>query len=235
MVRLSWQAGGYDRAKSRVYKTEVMADAQRQKSAVAAGSAVSEDSAQTRRTVTIRSTLSLIAVSLQRILDADVIWTIDGAGIVTAAIEVTRNTSTPYLPRFGVRLFLPAEMDRVTYFGLGPQESGSHADCAFVLAEGGPLSLRADALERNLSFQFSRYTQEELTKKAHNFELRESGYSVLCLDFQQSGIGSNSCGPELGPKYRLEQAHFTFRFMLTPVERSAAAPEAEAKSRGPLC
>ena len=44
----------------------------------------------------------------------------------------------------------------------------------------------------------------------------ESGYTILCIDAAQTGIGSNSCGPALQPQYRLEQetlfleASFTF-------------------------
>ena len=55
----------------------------------------------------------------------------------------------------------------------------------------------------NFSFNASHYTQEELTEKQHNFELCPSDYTVLCIDERQSGIGSNSCGPMLLPKYRL--------------------------------
>ena len=59
-------------------------------------------------------------------------------------------------------------------------------------------------LDTELMLNASHYTQEELTKKAHNFELEESGYTVLCLDARQSGIGTNSCGPELFEKYRMD-------------------------------
>ena len=31
-----------------------------------------------------------------------------------------------------------------------------------------------------------------------------------------SGVGSNSCGQELLPQYRLEEEAFTFRFTLLP-------------------
>jgi len=32
-----------------------------------------------------------------------------------------------------------------------------------------------------------------------------------------SGVGSNSCGPELLEKYRLSKKSFTFRFRIKPV------------------
>lgn len=58
------------------------------------------------------------------------------------------------------------------------------------------------------------YTQEELTKKKHSYELEPSGYTVVCLDYAQSGIGSNSCGPVLSEKYQLNQNHFEFDMTL---------------------
>ena len=52
--------------------------------------------------------------------------------------------------------------------------------------------------------------------KKHNFELEESGSTVLCLDYAQSGIGSNSCGPDLLEKYRVDEKEFEFRMKLIP-------------------
>ena len=51
------------------------------------------------------------------------------------------------------------------------------------------------------SFNASPYTEEELTNKAHNYELNPSGYTVVCIDAFQNGIGSNSCGPKLLPRF----------------------------------
>ena len=66
------------------------------------------------------------------------------------------------------------------------------------------------------SFNASPYTQEELTAKMHNFELEVCGDTVLCLDYAQSGIGSNSCGPELLEKYRFNEPEFSFELALIP-------------------
>ena len=150
----------------------------------------------------------------------------------------------PKLPRFGLRLFLDQSLENVTYYGLGPmenyvdkrhaahhglftntvdglhedyirpQENGAHGDCDFVALESDTLRLTCVAPE-DFSFNASRYTVEELTRKGHNFELEESGSTVLCLDYRQNGIGSNSCGPVLIDKYRLvdETIDFTIRIM----------------------
>ena len=55
-----------------------------------------------------------------------------------------------------------------------------------------------------------------MTAKAHNHELEESASTVVCVDYMQSGIGSNSCGPELGKQYRLDAESFEFNVLLRP-------------------
>ncbi len=64
------------------------------------------------------------------------------------------------------------------------------------------------------SMNASPYTAEELTNAAHNYELSESDKSVLCIDYHQNGIGSNSCGPELDEKYRFDEDEWEFGFTM---------------------
>lgn len=64
------------------------------------------------------------------------------------------------------------------------------------------------------SMNASPYTAEELTNAAHNYELPESDKSVLCIDYRQNGIGSNSCGPELDEKYRFDEDEWVFEFTM---------------------
>ena len=94
-----------------------------------------------------------------------------------------------------------------------PQENGSHYDCSYVTVESETHKVEALG-EKTFCFNVSAYTQEELTEKKHNFELETSNYTVLCLDYAQSGIGSNSCGPELLEKYRLDCKEFEFETKL---------------------
>ena len=81
--------------------------------------------------------------------------------------------------------------------------SGSHADCNKVIVSGGGLSL-AVVGSTPFSFNASRYTQEELAARRRNTELTPSGSTVLCLDAAMAGIGSNSCGPALRPRYQVD-------------------------------
>ncbi|HIX15413.1 MAG TPA: DUF4981 domain-containing protein [Candidatus Hungatella pullicola] len=198
--------------------------------------------------VKIRTSLALVSVAVQRLMNVEALWTVYADGTVDAKLDVRRNTDLPELPRFGLRLFLPKEMEQITYCGLGPkesymdkrraswygvfssnvktmhedylkpQENGSHAGCDYVAAAGDRASLTA-AAEQEFSFNASVYTQEELTQKTHNFELKPSGCTVLCLDYRQNGIGSASCGPELLKKYKLDEESFTFEIRLIPERR----------------
>lgn len=223
-IRHVWEAAGYDRTIARAYRTEYT---------------VAEEG------VRIHSTLSLAAIYLQRILDVEACWLIRRDGTVDVSLNARRNTEMPELPRFGVRLFLPKTCSQVEYAGIGPwesyedkrragwhgvfcsevsslhedyirpQENGSHADCDYVKVRGGGLELQVAAAE-SFSFNASPYTQEELTQKAHNYELEPCGCTILCVDYRQNGIGSNSCGPRLLEQYRLDEERMTFEFRLRP-------------------
>ena len=82
------------------------------------------------------------------------------------------------------------------------------ADAALWAAGNQPFSFRA-----------SHYPQELLTSTAHNFELKKSDEVELCLDYKNSGIGSNSCGPVLADEYALKETEFRMQifFGFAPV------------------
>jgi beta-galactosidase len=121
-----------------------------------------------------------------------------------------------------------ADKHRASYMGLfesnvasqyvdyvKPQENGSHCGCEYVNVSDSDDSVTVSS-QSPFFFNASHYTQEELTEKRHNFELTNSRHTVLCLDYKQNGIGSNSCGPELLKKYRFDENEFTFAFTLSP-------------------
>ena len=89
-----------------------------------------------------------------------------------------------------------------------PQENGSHYNCSFVQVGGFTAVGR-----RPFSFNASEYTPEELTGKAHNYELEKAGCVVVCTDYKMSGVGSNSCGPELLEQYRFDEEEFQWEML----------------------
>ena len=92
----------------------------------------------------------MLAVIVQRIAEMDVCWTVSPDGSVKVDMAVEKTDVMPYLPRFGLRLFLPESMGKVEYFGYGPLESyadkhrasrlGRFEACADCLHEDYPVS-----------------------------------------------------------------------------------------------
>ena len=221
-IRHQWKHAQYDRVTPRAYSSKIN---------VATGF------------VTVESKLALGALYMQPVLTVEAIWTIQATGAIDVALKVNKNPVFPYLPRFGVRMFLPKSMQQVTYCGMGPnesyvdkhqssyhgvfentvkelhedylrpQENGSHYDCDYVKLSDANRILGIVS-RKPFSFNASVYTQEELAMKRHNYELEESPYTVLCVDYAQSGVGSNSCGPRLAPQYQLDENEFTFTFRM---------------------
>ena len=223
-IKSEWKKAHYDKAYTRAYTTEVV---------------------QGKHGVKIVSHASVVAETVQKILDVTITWKIDASGKIDADIEATKDGEFPDLPRFGVRMFLDKKLSAARYFGMGPQESycdkhqaashglyqanvddlhedyirpqenGSHYDCEYVELNNSRYGIVASA-EKAFSFNASYYTQEELEKKTHNYELTESDSVVFCVDYALNGIGSNSCGPVVLDQYRFDDVSFRFQFTLVP-------------------
>lgn len=162
---------------------------------------------------------------------ADVKYTVTGNGLeISCDIETTHKVE--FLPRFGIRLFVPKCFGNVDYYGYGPyesyidkhqasyignfsaeiaqlhedyirpQENSSHWGCRHMSVTNGDVKVTFTA-EDTFSFNASEYTQEELSGKRHNFELQKCEDNVICVDSAMAGVGSNACGPQLAQKYRL--------------------------------
>ena len=223
-IKSEWKKAHYDKAYTRAYTTEVV---------------------QGKHGVKITSHASVVAETVQKILDVTITWKIEAAGKIDADIAVTKDDEFPDLPRFGVRMFLDKKLSAARYFGMGPQESycdkhqaashglyqanvddlhedyirpqenGSHYDCEYVELNNSRYGIVVSA-ENAFSFNASYYTQEELEEKTHNYELIESDSVVFCVDYALNGIGSNSCGPVVLEQYRFDDVLFRFQFTLIP-------------------
>ncbi len=96
-----------------------------------------------------------------------------------------------------------------------PQENGSHIGGEYIILSEGE-SKKLAVIKKNTPFTFnlSHYSQEELENKKHNYELIESGSTILCLDYMQSGCGSAICGPPLANKWQLNMDRFVFEVQI---------------------
>ncbi|MBS6009953.1 MAG: DUF4981 domain-containing protein [Haemophilus parahaemolyticus] len=220
LIRAAWQNAGYDNAYTRAYETAVN---------------VSEQAVK----IYVKS--AIMSISRGRILTLDLVYTILADGQLSVKVQTQRPAHLPFLPRFGLRFALPKNIGEAEYFGYGelesyvdkhhlaklgvyktcaeqnhtdyvkPQENGSHFGCEYVKFD----CLYATA-NQPFSFNLSPYTAEELTAKTHCYDLVESAYTIFNIDYKMSGIGSNSCGPNLKDEYRLNETKFEveFRFVL---------------------
>ena len=223
-IKQEWKKAHYDAAYTRAYRIEVL---------------------QNKHGVLIMEHVAVVADTVQKILDVEMTWKINEDGKIEAVMEAVKDKEFPDLPRFGIRMFLNKKMDEITYFGMGPQESyrdkhqaschglfrskvaqmhedyirpqenGSHYDCDYVELTNGQCGIAAVS-KNPFSFNASVYTQEELERVSHNYELKESDSIVFCMDYAMNGIGSNSCGPDVLDKYRFAEEAFQFQFELIP-------------------
>ncbi len=222
-IRRSWQQMGYDRTYTRGYTA----------SASCAGNVV-----------TIRSSMAVLADGVARLAKAECQWSIGPDGALTVDMQVEKETRLPALPRFGLIFTLPAALEQLTYLGYGPyesyvdkhqaswyglfditvtaahedyirpQENGSHWHCRSVTLAGDGKQVKVTATGAPFSFNASHYTAAQLTAAAHNYQLAESGHTVLTVDYRQTGIGSNSCGPRLTGPAALTEEKFSWGFRI---------------------
>ncbi len=226
-IKLKWMEEGYDRAGIHVYGAKL--------------EEVKEDK------VRISVDFSLGGYIKLPILHARAVWTVAAAGEIFLEVSAKVRDGLPFLPRFGLQLVMPEGNEAVEYFGNGPhenyidkrqsarkgkylttvdgmfenylmpQENGSRCGTEWVIVSNPQgMGLRFEA-EEEFSFNASHYTPEALTEAGHPFELKKSRETIVNIDYKMSGVGSNSCGPELIKKYRLDEKEFKFRLRIMPV------------------
>lgn len=143
-----------------------------------------------------------------------------------------------WLPRLGFEFFVPDKS--FTYYGRGPvenycdmcehaeigfyestavdeyvdypmpQEHGNHTNVRRVCFYGG-IKIKTDS---HFEFSASKYDSMKLYKAQHTFELEENDWVTVRIDYKNSGVGTNACGPELHEKYRLNDKEIFFEFYL---------------------
>ena len=70
-------------------------------------------------------------------------------------------------------------------------------------------------------FNVSSYSTDALTQAERIEELERDGKTHVRMDYKVSGIGSNSCGPELEKTFRLDEKKIRFDFSVKPVTKNS--------------
>ena len=157
-------------------------------------------------------------------------------------VELLGNVreSALWLPRLGFEFTTLEENEGFSYFGRGPlenycdmhahtttglfestaraeyvpyikpQEHGNHTACKFLEQKNGLYFEADDVFEINVS----QYTAQALTNATHWDDLKSNHAVNIRIDYKDSGVGSNSCGPELLEKYRLAEKEIKFGFTI---------------------
>ena len=159
----------------------------------------------------------------------------DGSIDITLDGKIRENVV--WLPRLGFEFKLPYENDNFRYYGNGPlesycdmthhgtvgwfdseadreyvnyicpQEHGNHTDTKVL--EIGDMRITADG---KMDICVLHHSIEQIAKAEHTDELAPSDKTHVRIDYKVSGIGSNSCGPGLAEKYRLDEKDIHFGF-----------------------
>ncbi|MEG1743617.1 MAG: glycoside hydrolase family 2 TIM barrel-domain containing protein, partial [Clostridia bacterium] len=162
-------------------------------------------------------------------------------GSVKIALLGDIRKNCTWLPRLGFEGSLAKSLGKFKYFAMGkeenycdmchfarvddfssnvfdeyvnyvfPQEHGNHTH-AKKLVLGKKLAFLSD--NKPFEFNISAYSWDSLYKATHTNELAADGNVHLRIDYKNSGLGSNSCGYPLDPKYRLDEKHIDFSFYI---------------------
>lgn len=182
---------------------------------------------------------SLAGISRSPFLRYTAVYTILSNGEIKVEFNGNVREGCIYLPRFGFEFAIPKNNEKFRYYGMGPgenyadmcnhakvgmfestakdeyvpyimpQEHGNHTKTK--LLEIGGLKFTT---ENQFDFNVSNYTSEMLTNAMHTDKLVEDANTIVRIDYKNSGIGSQSCGPELLPKYRLSDKEISFEFSI---------------------
>ncbi|NYI04428.1 glycoside hydrolase family 2 TIM barrel-domain containing protein [Allostreptomyces psammosilenae] len=167
---------------------------------------------------------------------------------LTLEVEPQGPWQVPF-PRLGLRMALPAWIDRVRWFGRGPgeayadsrqaarvgrfeasveelqtpyvfpQENGNRADVRWATLTGPRGGLRVTG-EPVFDLTARRWTSEDLDAAAHTVDLVPGDAVHVNLDLAQHGLGTASCGPGVLPEHALTARAAT----LTVTFAEVAAP-----------
>lgn len=187
-------------------------------------------------------------------------YRIFGNGDVVIETNINPGKNLPPLPRMGLDLVLPPEYENLTWYGRGPHENyadrkesasialytGSITDqyhpyvfpqetghktevrwAALTSSEGyGLMAIGLPTIEVNAL----HFTAPDLAKAQHTYKLKPRPEVYLNLDWKQTGLGGNSCGPGTLPQYRIFPEPTTFQVVLRPVKPSDLPLGQQSKS-----
>lgn len=228
-IRRDWQGKGYHRAFTKCYFVSDVKTTEQGEG------------------VYLEAELALGGHINRPILRTKITYTVKATGELQISQDVKVDNEFPFLPRYGMKIVMPERSERMAYFGMGPmeayadkhlaarmgffkstvhenfehyvmpQENSAHVgtEWASVWSLAGHGLMFASAA--TMTFNAQHYSAETLTEAKHDYELVPDKKTYVYIDYKQSGSGSNSCGPALAEKYRLDEKEFEYSFAIKPV------------------
>ena len=183
------------------------------------------------------------------ICDTEINYTIYPQGIVDVDAKFVPKSGN--LRRAGLICGLDSTLCNVNYYALGPwentvdrkdgvvvgrysttvdqmadpyvkpQSSGSREELrevTFTDNNGNGVKI---ATEGNVSFSALPYTDEDLMRAGHYWEMTKRPYTVVHFDAWMRGIGNASCGYDVGtlPIYCVPNQEMSYKLRITPVKK----------------
>jgi len=228
-IRRDWQGRGYHRAFTKCYFVSGV------------------KTLDVGEGVYLEAELALGGYTNRPILRTHITYTVKATGELQITQAVKVDKEYPFLPRYGMKIVMPERSERMAYFGMGPMEAYADKHLAarmglfkttvhenfehYVMPQENSAHVGTEwasvwslaghgllfASNATMTFNAQHYSAETLTEARHDYELVPDKKTFVYIDYKQSGSGSNSCGPSLNEKYRLNEKEFEFRFALKPV------------------
>ena len=198
-------------------------------------------------TVKIHVTGSLAGVARAPFAHFTTHFEIFPSGRIKIELDADILDKCVFLPRFGFEFTLSDKLSRIEYFGMGPmenyidmrahakvgyykskvkdeyvaypkpQEHGNHTQTNYLSVRDRHHSGLVFTSDDTFEFNASNYSSHQLTYATHINDIGDKDKTIVRIDYKVSGIGSNSCGPELLPKYQLNEKKIRYSFSVKPV------------------
>lgn len=191
---------------------------------------------------------NMMDIDSNLVIDALYDYHVLGNGIIILNISYLPGNQVQTLAKEGVQMHLSPELEYIEWYGAGPhenypdrkasamiglyqkevnelfepyiypQENGNRGDVRWVMAknnEGTGLLFKSTSL---FNFSASWYSDSNVTKANHLFELEKQDYITFNVDSKQAGLGTAACGPGCREEFLLYARENDFTVFICPVD-----------------
>lgn len=179
-------------------------------------------------------------------VSTSLVYTVHGNGIIDVKAVFTPGKNDLDIPRLGLRMALNGQLEKVRWYGRGPQENysdrkeaadvgeysrsvtdmlepyerpqgmGNREDTRWVRLTNADDRGLTIVADEKLNFTALHFTDQDLRQADHLYQLKPRKETILSLDYGQMGIGNASCGPTPLPQYYITSKSAGLSFSIRP-------------------